>query len=83
MSSAQLESIADARRARELARIRAEKERVNRVMAMGVIGNNGTPRPATQTAQLEHVLAGLDSRANQIQALTGDDLVAEYVPEAA
>jgi hypothetical protein len=82
MSNAQLESIADARRARELARIRAEKDRVNRVLAMGVIGNNGAPRTEAQTAGIQKVIDELDARASQIQAMTGDELVNEYVPEA-
>ncbi len=81
MTQARFESIADARRAHALSLLAAERERAARSLAMNVIGNSGTPRPATATAEINRVIDDLDARAARLASLEGDDLVIEFAAD--
>lgn len=83
MSNPQLESIADQRRAAELAHIKAKRESVQRRLTTDVIGMNGAPRPASQTAEIQKVADELDARAERLRSLAGDELIAEFAPNEA
>ena len=79
--NAQLESIADARRAEELRRISVERQRVARRLADEVIGNAGTARPEAQTAELRKVAAELEAKAARLAALESEQLVSEFASD--
>ena len=76
--NAQLQAVAEQRRARELHLIKTERDRAARAMAMGVIGESGQPRSAAQTAGIQQRIDELNARAAKLAALSGDELLAEY-----
>jgi hypothetical protein len=78
VNDAQSYAVAVQRRARQIDLLNTERARAERALTNDSIGESGTPRPASMTAEIQKVIDELDAKAARLTALRGDELVAEF-----
>ena len=78
VNDAQSYAVAVQRRARQIDLLNTERARAERALTNDSIGESGTPRPASMTAELHKRADDLDARASLLASLSGDALTAEY-----